>query len=114
MYRWIAFGGALGAFTRWLILSDIDLTSVPWPTLGVNVVGTALLVVVAPRFDHRRHRDAFGIGFCGGLTTVSTFALEVTELVHMGMVTEAALYAFVSAVAGVLAIEAIRRAGVVL
>jgi CrcB protein len=57
--------------------------------------------------------DAGAIGFCGGLTTFSTFAVEVVDLTRAGDGTTAAVYAVtsvVAAVAGVLAgAAALRR-----
>jgi fluoride exporter len=75
--QYVAVGGVVGSLTRWLVLNAMDR-----PTLAlliVNVVGSALLGVVVvrwPRADDRK-RLALGVGFCGGLTTFSSFALDV-------------------------------------
>jgi CrcB protein len=56
----------------------------PWATLTVNVVGSALLGCVAALVG-RGDLDAgwatvLGAGLAGGLTTFSTFSLDVVEL----------------------------------
>jgi len=74
---YVAVGGVAGSLARWLVLNAMDR-----PTLAlliVNAVGSALLGVVVvrwPRADEPE-RLALGVGFCGGLTTFSSFALDV-------------------------------------
>ena len=117
----IGLGGALGAAFRWWVL---DATPVgdgfPWPVFAINVAGSALLgVVVAEEWRHPRARlalhDAAGIGFCGGLTTFSTFAVEVARFLHDGRIALAFSYslssvaaAVVAAVAGAAALRQLR------
>lgn len=85
-YLAIAVGGALGAALRWAVAAAWNHGGAfPWPTFAVNVVGCgALGVVLAEEWAHPRSRlvlhDFAGIGFCGGLTTVSTFAVETVDL----------------------------------
>lgn len=76
----VATGGALGSLLR----HGFDLWVPGWPpfaTLSVNVLGAFLLGVVlfetplAERFDPST-RLLVGTGFCGSLTTYSTFAAE--------------------------------------
>lgn len=106
----IAVGGAAGAGLRWTVLTSVEPGRFPWPVLVINVAGSVLLgVLLAEESIHPVRRllvhDGGAIGFCGGLTTFSTFAVEVVNLTRAGDAGLAALYGTVSlvaAVAGVL------------
>lgn len=100
-------GGIAGASLRWAVLTTVLPGRFPWPVLAVNVAGSVLLgVLLAEEPTHPALRtllhDAGAIGFCGGLTTFSTFALEVVNLVRAGDTALAAVYSGTS-VAGALA-----------
>ena len=93
----IAAGGALGALARWMATAALPDGRIPWAVLLVNVIGSALLglVLVEEWSDPRARlvlRDFAGIGFCGGMTTFSTFAVDVVNLVDAGRATAAAAY----------------------
>lgn len=106
----IAIGGALGATCRWFVIEVAGDPSVfPWPVLVVNVLGSfALGVLLAEEPDHPRARialhDLGAIGFCGGLTTFSTFAVEVVDLTDRGRGGWAALYVVASVLGTVAAV----------
>lgn len=55
-------------------------------TGAVNLVGAFLLGVVVSSYPavQRGHPMVLllGVGFCGGLTTFSTFAMELADLLH--------------------------------
>ncbi|MCW2620639.1 MAG: crcB [Frankiales bacterium] len=70
----VALGAALGAPLRLLVG---HLVPGPRGTLAVNVAGSALLGLAA---GSGPSAYAFvGVGFCGALTTFSTFALEAVD-----------------------------------
>lgn len=70
----VVLGAAIGAPLRFLVARWLPGLRA---TLVVNVAGSALLGALA-------HPDAstaalVGVGFCGALTTYSTFAVEVAQ-----------------------------------
>lgn len=85
------FGGALGTLSRYLVSgwSHKVLPGVfPWGTLVVNAVGALVIGLLWGIFEFRdigHHTRMFlFIGFLGGFTTFSTFALETMNLVQDG------------------------------
>ncbi len=76
---WVALGAAVGAPLRYVVATWLD-DELPWGTLAVNVVGSFVLgLLVALSVDG----DAYallGVGFCGGLTTYSSFAVQTARL----------------------------------
>ena len=78
----VAVGGGVGAVCRWL-LSRLN-GDVPWGTLAANLAGSLLIgLVLAMRIPTLPQDDLLGpalaTGFCGGLTTLSTLMVEVTD-----------------------------------
>ena len=105
----IAVGGAAGATLRWALVTSVESGRFPWPVFALNVVGSVLLgVLLAVEWSPARIalHDAGGIGFCGGLTTFSTFSLEVVDLARDGNTGLAITYTAVSVLAAVLGIAA--------
>ena len=105
----IAAGGALGATVRWMVVTAWTPGPFPWPVLAVNVVGSLVLgVLLAEEWSHPAHRlvvhDFGGIGFCGGLTTFSTFSVEVVNLARDGDTMTAVIYTLASLVASFAAV----------
>ncbi len=99
----LAVGGAAGATVRWAVVTLAGTDgSFPWWTLLVNVVGCLLLGLLLGASE--RTRLALGVGFCGGLTTFSTFTVEVATLLDGGSVATAVAYVVVSAVLGTAAV----------
>lgn len=100
----VAAGAAVGAPLRYLtdraVQSRHD-TVFPWGTFTVNVVGSFILGAVAAvssRLDPAL-AAALGVGFCGALTTYSTFGYETVQLLQ----TRPRFYAAANVIAGVLA-----------
>ena len=101
----VAPGAAVGAPLRYLtdhwVRARHD-SGFPWGTLIVNVCGSLILgfvlgLPVAPGWQ-----ALIGTGFCGALTTYSTFSFETLRLVKAGDRTLAAMYSIGSVLAGLL------------
>lgn len=100
-------GGALGAALR-TGLSELAPTHTghwPWVTFSVNVVGCLLLGYFVTRLQERLpvtayRRPFLGTGFCGALTTFSTFQLELLRMLDRGDLLLAAVYCAGSVAAG--------------
>ena len=74
--------------------------------LMVNVAGCALIGLVL-HIEHRFHphvRDFQAAGFCGGLTTVSSWSLLVVKYLEMGELVQAGFFAALSLVSSLLAL----------
>lgn len=81
----VAVGGAVGSLLRWgLELAVPSTQGWPWPTLLVNVLGSAALAWLVVVDDRRPHpswvRPGVGTGLLGGFTTFSTYAVQVAVL----------------------------------
>jgi CrcB protein len=107
----VAVGGALGTVARYeLALADpLGPSRFPWATFLVNVVGSfvlgaALTALVANGPGATWVRSFVGVGFCGGLTTFSTWMVESVLLTRAGDSGIAATYLAVSLAAGLLAV----------
>ena len=87
----ISIGGSLGALLRWWLGTVLNsyFPAVPPGTLAANLIG-AYVVGVAVAFFATYAAIApewrlFVItGFCGGLTTFSTFSAEMVALLQQG------------------------------
>lgn len=113
----VVAGGAVGAPTRYLV--DRSVTAVvdrlassreivrpvglfPWGTLVVNLVGSFLLGVISVQAPPQL-AALLGAGFCGALTTYSTFGAQTLYLIEEGEGRVAAWNVGVSVVVGVAA-----------
>jgi len=81
----IAAGGVLGTFLRYKITeSPLLFGSLPVNVLIVNVAGSFILGVFAIMSQQwnldQKYAMLIAIGFCGSLTTMSSFALETGNL----------------------------------
>lgn len=103
----ILIGGAVGAVVRAGVAEALPTRSGAWPwgTFIVNLFGAVLLgwllTRLAERVAPRRYwRFLLGTGFCGAVTTFSTFQVETFELVRTGHAGLGIGYALASIVAG--------------
>jgi fluoride exporter len=91
-------GGMLGAPARYLadrVIQARHDSVFPWGTFAVNVAGSAVLGFLLGARAHLGLPSAafalLGTGFCGGLTTFSTFGYETLRLLEDGAIGEAGL-----------------------
>jgi fluoride exporter len=92
----VAIGGMLGCLARWYLAIVLNryFPDVPPGTLAANWIGCYIIGVVFAVFVlwpglAPELRLFLATGFCGGLTTFSTFSIEVVVLMQSGR----ALYA---------------------
>ena len=102
----IALGAAVGAPARYLIDRAVQArvgTGLPWGTLTVNVAASAVLGLLAGLGTDLDAQlvASLGTGFCGALSTYSTFAYETQRLVGARSAGRAAGYVLVMLVAGI-------------
>jgi CrcB protein len=100
-------GGAIGGGLRtWLTnAAPVHPGAWPWVTFSVNVVGCLLLGYLVTRLAERLpitayRRPLLGTGLCGGLTTFSTFQLELVRMLDRGDIGLAVAYVGASVIAG--------------
>jgi CrcB protein len=107
----VGLGGTLGTLARYEL--SVALPSpgggFPWAIFAVNVVGALILgavtTLVLERWPPTRYvRPLVGIGFCGGLTTFSTWMVDATQLVDNHHVMTAVGYLVGTLVAGLVAL----------
>jgi len=97
---------ALGAPARYLTDRAVQRRvsgTRPWGTVTVNVAGSLVLGVVASAAAGQGWAALVGTGFCGALTTYSTFGYETVKLAASDDAQGAAVNVGVSIVAGVAA-----------
>jgi fluoride exporter len=99
----VVIGAALGAPLRYLtdrFLQGRHDSSFPWGTFTANIAGSALLGFLVALPVSPTVQALLGTGFCGALTTYSTFSFETVTLYRTGARTVAALYVGASVFAG--------------
>jgi CrcB protein len=100
----IALGAGLGAPARYLTDRAVQAWrggGFPWGTLLVNVAASLLLGAVTGAGGSPRLTALVGTGFCGALSTYSTFSYETLRLAAAGARRPAVLNVTLSLVAGI-------------
>lgn len=110
-YIAVAFGGALGAISRyWMYNTWVKLAEnqFPYITMIINIVGSLLIGVAFVLLVERHYvglewRNVISVGFLGAFTTFSTFSLDALGLLEQGQISLAVIYILASVLICLLA-----------
>lgn len=114
IYFAIAFGGSLGAVSRYWVSTSTNRwlgEGFPYGTLTVNVAGSIVIgfltIVLADRLNVSNEvRLGLIVGFLGAFTTFSAFALDTVYLLDNGAILKALSYSLLSVALSVLGVWA--------
>ena len=107
----VGIGGFLGSVVRYLIgmIPIKNNTIFPFHTLLINVLGAFLIGYIMALFSKNSSWDGrlllmLKVGFCGGLTTFSTFSNETFVLLQNHHYFLAVAYVLLSLILGISAV----------
>jgi CrcB protein len=99
----VFIGGGIGSLLRWMLSMRLNPlhSAIPVGTLTANLVGAFIIGAGLAWFSRMTQIDPMWkllitTGFCGGLTTFSTFSSEVVFLLQEGRLGWAALNVLVN------------------
>jgi len=110
-YLAVAFGGALGALSRYWMYNNwtkLAENQFPYVTLIVNVsgsllIGVAFVLLVERNYIGLEWRNVISVGFLGAFTTFSTFSMDALGLLEQGQISLAVIYIVISVLVCLLA-----------
>jgi len=89
----VFIGGGTGSVARWLLSMRFNPLhqAIPLGTLAANLIGAFIIGMGLAWFNRMTHIDPMWkvlitTGFCGGLTTFSTFSAETVFLFQEGRI----------------------------
>ena len=107
----VFLGGGIGSGLRYLISKTLNPYTSNFfiGTFGVNILGCLIIGIIlglsAKSTALSNNTILFiTIGFCGGFTTFSSFALENYGMLREGQITSFLLYTISSIIVGILAV----------
>lgn len=108
----VFLGGGLGACLRYwvgIFITGFLKINLPVATFLVNVLGCFLIGFLYVFFVEKLEASKqlkllLTVGFCGGLTTFSTFSAEVFDMIQNGQLLNASIYTILSVIIGLVAV----------
>jgi CrcB protein len=100
----VGLGGALGSVLRYWIGLAMNTPGFPWGTLGVNILGSGVIGVLAGLGISGNFRLFLVTGVLGGFTTFSSYSLEAVMMIERRDYALAAAYVVGSVVLTVVAL----------
>ena len=108
----VAFGGALGSVIRYSVdvfCKRLSFSSIPIGTIIVNIIGSFLIgytmqYLLSRNIASEEYKRLVMTGFLGGLTTFSSFSLEILQMVQEEKFVLAVCYVFLSIAIGLFAV----------
>tara|TARA_B110000014_G_scaffold227467_1_gene187301 strand:- start:104 stop:481 length:378 start_codon:yes stop_codon:yes gene_type:complete len=109
----VAFGGALGSVIRYSVdvfCKRLSFSSIPIGTIIVNIIGSFLIgytmqYLLSRNIASEEYKRFVMTGFLGGLTTFSSFSLEILQMVQEEKFVLAVCYVFLSIAIGLFAVS---------
>jgi fluoride exporter len=103
----VAIAGAAGVLARFGLSSLVHGDALPWVTVGINVAGSFLLgMLVVAHWSSPQLRTMLGVGFLGGFTTFSTFAVQAFLDIEAGAPMRALVLVLATVMVGLAAAAA--------
>lgn len=107
---YVFIGGGIGSLLRYAFaLYPLPISNnFPWSTFVANILACIVIGFVSNMYVrgdlNTQTRLLLATGFCGGLSTFSTFSLETLQLLQKGNFIMAGVYVFASVTICLLAV----------
>ena len=105
-YFAVAVGGAAGAVGRFMMQTMLNQAYLPWGTLICNVSGSLLAGIIAGGLYKSLPvvwSTGLVVGFLGAFTTMSSFAVESSQILQQGRLEAGIIYVAITTILSIVA-----------